>query len=177
VNFQALLVQRGKQEEEERKKRCEEEEENKYDVGSYLTDARKWKPKAKQFNYTRRPTGILKLPGVFGLDKPVNPRIPPAKLGNSDTKNRDRTKSPVKRKMLAKKGTTDMDVKLRKSSMILGQKEKEEQIKRYHAMVSSQNGVVAPRTSTSVTNTKIAPKPRRNTVYPGATSGLGHLYQ
>ena len=61
--------------------------------------------------------------------------------------------------------------------MFLGQREKEEQIKRYHAMVSSQNGGVAPRTSSSVTNTKMAPKPRRNTVFPGVSGGLGHLYQ
>ena len=98
-----MLVQRGKQEEEERKKRSDEEEENKYDVGSYLTDSRKWKPRTKQFNYTRRQTGVFKLPGGFGLDKPVSTKILPAKLGNIDFKFRDPTKSPVKRKLLIKK--------------------------------------------------------------------------
>ena len=124
ASFQALLIQRGKQEDEERKKKSEEEEENKYDGGANLTDTRKWKPKTKQFNYARRPTGMLRLPGGLGLDKPLGARIPLSRIATSELREGGVS---IKRKMVTKKATTnDIDVKTRKASMLVSQKEKED---------------------------------------------------
>ena len=117
-------------------------------MGSYL-DAKKWKPKTKQFNYARRPTAFLKLPGLAGLDKSTS-KIPLTKLGTSELRDSDLSKTPIKpKKILPRRPgqSSDADVKQRKASVLGGQKEKEEQIKRYHAMVSGQNGGSAPRTS------------------------------
>ena len=132
VHFQKLLIIREKQEEEERKKRCDDEEENKYDIGSHLTDPKKWKPKAGKFNYHRRPTGSFKGTALLGLEKATK-KVQLTNLISSDGKDiADHSKTPVKKKAPQNRAAnTDMDVKVRKSSMMLGVNSKEDPIKRY----------------------------------------------
>ena len=55
VLFQQKLLLREKEEIEEKKKRIDDEEESKYDVSSFLAEAKRWRGKGGKFNFHRRP--------------------------------------------------------------------------------------------------------------------------
>jgi len=138
IDFRKQLVVREKIEAEERKKRVDDEEESKYDMASFLAESKKWRQKATKYPHlNRRPLG-----GMSGSKASLNSggsgKTPISKM-NSD--NNIGEKSTLKKTKTIKPKANHSNIsesdfsKNRKNSLIVGGS-KDEQIKRYHAMVS-----------------------------------------
>ena len=138
IEFRKQLVVREKIEAEERKKRVDDEEESKYDMASFLAESKKWRQKATKYPHlNRRPLGGMSS-SKASLNSGGSGKTPISKM-NSD--NNIGEKSTLKKTKTIKPKANHSNIsesdfsKNRKNSLIVGGS-KDEQIKRYHAMVS-----------------------------------------
>lgn len=152
IALQKQLLIREKEEIEERKKRVDDEEESKYDM-SFVDSKRLRSKYVFKTNY-KRPGGSMSSGKVnmIGSSSNTLKKLP---LSNLNSKEDGDSKTPIKKKqtMTSKKLTSTFSEgvdfsKQRKNSILIGGS-KEEQIKRYHQMVSG----VSAGTSTQINGT------------------------
>lgn len=149
--FQKDLIQREKEEIEERKKRVDDEEE-KFDFATSFLETKKYRGKGGKYNYNRtRPLGSLSSgksnisSGISGLKKIPLSKINDGEPGheNSRTPLKKKNTMNYKRQITYTGSSNELDFsKQRKNSVLIGGS-KDDQIKRYHAMINSQGSTTA----------------------------------
>mmetsp|Transcript_4775 Transcript_4775/g.8188 ORF Transcript_4775/g.8188 Transcript_4775/m.8188 type:complete len:186 (+) Transcript_4775:2310-2867(+) len=157
----------------------DDEEESKYDVSSFLAEAKRWRGKGGKFNFQRRPyNSISSSKALLAAGTSALRKIQLNNLGTTDSG--VDSKTPVKKKnsINQKKSVTqnkggdaflskpDKDMKqYRKNSMMVGNEGKGESAKKYNHQLIANGSQMLNITNTKLTTAKMSLHPNNNINY------------